>query len=243
MQGYTFQDEDLNGGVPAKSFAPIEEFTQHGYLVRLLTPFPGLNGPAQDEIGLFLGSLVDLGPRVGTTQFATNTMMFTAADPGDPSLFDQLPFPYDIGQVAVQGSELVALVDSASIRAASPSGAKTPDYFVDRTGLISGTIKDIDEGAVSLKLAPGEGSIEGVFELHGGVSLTTPGLIPPSEYGLFGVRGTISGTRVSPPGGAPIYLPPPLPNTPRAPGCRTELHLVPGLGDGSLSEQLVTTCA
>jgi hypothetical protein len=243
VQGETFQDEDFGGGIPAQSVAPIENVQQHGFLVRLITPFPGLNGPAQDEIGLFLGSLVELGPRAGTAQFATNTLMFTAADPGDPSLFDQLPFPYDIGQVAVDGEQLVALADLQSIEAAFPPGGKSADYFVDRSGLIAGTIKSINAAEVSLQFAGGEASVSGSFELQGGLSLTTPGLIPPSEYGLFGLRGTISGTRISPPGGSPIYLPLPLPSTPRPPGCRTELHLVPGLGDGSLSEQLVSVCA
>jgi hypothetical protein len=229
-------------GTSAQSISPIEEVSQSGYLVRLITPFAGLNGPAQDEIGLFLGSLVAPGPLAGTMQFATNTLMFSTANPSDPSLFDTLPFPYDIGQVGVQGDQLVALSTLQSIEAAIPVGGKSPDYFVDRTGLLSGTIKNVNAGAVSLQFANGDASLTGVFEVQGGVSLTNPGLIPTGEYGLFGFRGAITGTRITAPAGAPIYLPPPLPRTPRPPGCRTELHLVPGLADGTLREQLEVVC-
>jgi hypothetical protein len=242
VQGYTFQDQDLNGALPAQSVVPIENVVQHGYLVRLLTPVPGLNGPADNELGLFLGSLVDLGPHAGTLQWATNTLMFSAANPSDPSLYDRLPFPYDLGQVAVQGQQLVGLSTYQTVEGAIPVGGQSPDYFVDRTGLIAGTIKNASDGAISVTFAAGDASLNGVFEVQGAAPFTTPGLIPPSEYGRFGLRGTIAGTRITAPGGAPIYLPPPLPNTPRPPGCRTELHLVPGINDGTLTEQLLSVC-
>jgi hypothetical protein len=242
VQGYTFQDQDLNGALPAQSIVPIENVTQHGYLVRLITPVPGLNGPADNEIGLFLGSLVDLGPHAGTLQWATNTLMFSAANPSDPSLYNRLPFPYDLGQVAQQGQQLVGLTTYQTVEGAIPVGGQSPDYFVDRTGLIAGTIKNASDGAVSVTFAPGDASLNGVFEVQGAAPFTTPGLIPPSEYGRFGLRGTITGTRITAPAGAPIYLPPPLPNTPRPPGCRTELHLVPGINDGTLTEQLLSVC-
>ena len=236
VQGYTFNDTDLSGSIPARSYTPIENVDQQGYLIRLITPFPGLNGPAQDEIGIFLGSLVDLGPRAGTMQFGTNTLMFTAANPSDPSLFDQLPAPYDMGKVAVQGNQLSAVVTLQDIEGVSPPGGKSPDYFVDRTGLFAGTVKNANGAAVLLQFANGDGGVTGVFEIQGFASLASAGLIPPSEYGEFGFRGTIAGTRISAPGGVPIYLPPPLPTTPRPPGCRTELHLVPGLADGTLTD-------
>lgn len=110
-QGVTFIDNDPTESLPAQSGVPIESFTQHGYLVHLLTPFPGLNGPAQDEIGLFLGSLIGFSENAGTTQFGTNTMMFTAANAGDPTIFQQLPFPYDIGQAGIQGDKLAGYAD------------------------------------------------------------------------------------------------------------------------------------
>jgi hypothetical protein len=121
-QGVTFLDTDTTGSLPAKSGTVVESFTQHGYLVHLLTPFPGLNGPAQDEVGLFLGSLIGVGETAGTTQFGTNTMMFTAANAGDPTIFQQLPFPYDIGQATTQNNELLGLADLQSIEQVTPPG-------------------------------------------------------------------------------------------------------------------------
>lgn len=118
-----------------------------------------------------------------------------------------------------------------------------PNYFVDRSGLVPGQIKSVNAGVVVVQFpsASDTSSFTGAFELHGGASFATT-IANPGEIGLFGIRATITGTLISPPGGTPIYLPPPRPTTPRPPGCRTELHLVPGLGDGSLSEQLVTVC-
>jgi hypothetical protein len=118
-----------------------------------------------------------------------------------------------------------------------------PDYFIDRSGLVPGQIKSVDQGVVAVQFpsASDTSSFTGAFELQGGASWTTT-LANPSEIGHFGIRATITGMLISPPGGAPIYLPPPKPTFPRPPGCRTELHLVPGIGDGSLKEQLVTVC-
>ena len=64
----------------------------------------------------------------------------------------------------------------------------------------------------------------------------------PGEIGQFGPRPTISGTLIQPSRGHPDPPPATASSTPRPPGCRTELRLVPGLGDGSLSKQLVTVC-
>lgn len=242
-QGVTFLDNDPTESLPAQTGVPIESFTQHGYLVHLLSPFPGLNGPAQDEVGLFLGSLIGFGETAGTTQFGTNTMMFTAANAGDPTIFQHLPFPYDIGQAGRQGDKLAGYADLQSIEQVTPPGGMAPDYFVDRSGLVAGQIKSVDAGVVVVQFpsASDTSSFTGAFELQGGASFATT-ISNPSEIGHFGIRATIIGTLISPPGGAAIYLPPPLPSTPRPPGCRTELHLVPGLGDGTLSEQLVTVC-
>src|SRR5262249_35089145 len=55
-QGETYRP--LDTAFPSQQYTAIENFTEHGYLVRLLTPFPGIGGQeAQDEIGLFLGTL------------------------------------------------------------------------------------------------------------------------------------------------------------------------------------------
>jgi hypothetical protein len=241
-QGATYQDYDLDGAIPPKSYTEIEGVQQQGYLIRLLTPVSGLNGPASDEVGVFLGSLVELGPRAGTTQFATNTLMFSAANPSDPSLFDQLPFPYDIGHVTVRGNALTAITTLQDIEGVTPPGGKSPDYFVDRTGLIAGTIKSANAAVLAVQFAGGGRTVSGVFDIQGFTSLTTPGFVPGSESGLIGMVVRISGTRVTPNSGARIYLPPPLPRTPRPRGCRTELHLVPNLADGTLSERLETVC-
>ena len=242
-QGVTFIDNDLTESLPAQSGIPVESFTQHGYLVQLLTPFPGLNGPTHDEVGLFLGSLIGFSENAGTTQFGTNTMMFTAANAGDPTIFQNLPFPYDIGQAALQGDKLVGYADLQSIRQVTPPAGMAPDYFVDRSGLVPGQIKSVNAGVVVAQFpsVTDTSTLTGAFELQGGVSFTTT-LPNPSEIGLFGIRASFTGTRITPPNGAPIYLPPPKPSTPHPPGCRTELHLVPGLGDGTLREQLVTVC-
>jgi hypothetical protein len=241
-QGATYQDYDLDGAIPPKSYTEIEGVQQQGYLIRLLTPVSGLNGPASDEVGVFLGSLVELGPRAGTTQFATNTLMFSAANPSDPSLFDQLPFPYDIGHVTVRGNALTAITTLQDIEGVTPPGGKSPDYFVDRTGLIAGTIKSANAAVLGVQFAGGGRTVSGVFDIQGFTSLTTPGFVPGSESGLFGMVVRISGARITPRSGARIYLPPPLPRTPRPRGCRTELHLVPNLADGTLSERLETVC-
>ena len=241
-QGATYQDYDLDGAIPPKSYAGIENVQQQGFLVRLLTPLPGLNGPASNEVGVFLGSLVELGPRAGTTQFATNTLMFSTANPSEPSLFDQLSFPYDIGHVTVHGNALTAITTLQDVEGVTPPGGKSPDYFVDRTGLIAGTIKTANAAVLGVQFAGGGRTVSGVFDIQGFTSLTTPGFVPGSESGLFGMVVRISGTRITPRGGARIYLPPPLARTPRPRGCRTELHLVPNLADGTLSERLLTAC-
>lgn len=244
-QGTTFEDADSPPDpFPANLIYPIESYTQHGYLVRLLTPFPGINGEAQDEIGLWLGSLVSTLPKAATLQFATNTMMFSPANAGDQTIYHNLPYPFDIGHIAIQGSMLEGLDSLSDIEQVTPPGGMPPIYFVDRSGAVPGQIKGVNVGAVLLQFpsAADTSSFTGVFELHGFAS-NAIGAPNPGEVGEFGVEGTLTGRLISPPGGQPIYLPPPLPTIPRPPGCRTELHLVPGLGDGTLSEQETVVCS
>ncbi len=243
-QGGTYQplDEDF----PSQQYVPIESFTKHGYLVRLLTPFPGIGGQeAQDELGLWLGSLTGSAlPTAGTLQFATNTLMFSAANFGDRTIYQNLPYPYDLGQIAVKDNMLLGEDTLSDIEKVTPPYGMQPIYFVDRSGAVPGQIKGVTTGAVLLQFpsASDTSSFTGVVVLQGSASLAI-GAPSNGEYGPFGVAASLTGKLISPPGGQPIYLPPPLPTIPRPPGCRTELHLVPGISDGTLGEQETVVCS
>jgi hypothetical protein len=64
----------------------------------------------------------------------------------------------------------------------------------------------------------------------------------PVELGYFGYNARFSGNRISPPGGVPVYLPPPISSAfPRPPGCRTELQLRTQL-DGTVKHEFVIVC-
>ena len=242
-QGETYRP--LDTAFPSQQYNAIENFTEHGYLVRLLTPFPGVGGQeAQDEIGLFLGTLTGIAPNAGTVQFATNTLMFSAANFGDPTIWHNLPYPYDLGQIEVKDNMLFGVDSTADIEQVTPPYGMPPLYFVDRSGLVPGQIKGVTIGGVGLQFpsASDTSSFTGLVVLQGSASLATS--LPGSgEYGPFGVMAVLTGKLISPPGGQPIYLPPPLATVPRPPGCRTELHLVPSVADGTLSEQETVVCS
>ena len=242
-QGETYRPLDTQ--FPSQQYTPIEDFTEHGYLVRLLTPFPGIGGQvAQDELGLWLGTLTGIAPKAGTLQFATNTLMFSPANFGDPTIWHNLPYPWDLGQIQVNPNTLLGVDTLADIEQVTPPYGMPPIYFVDRSGLVPGQIKGVTTGGVALQFpSPSDtSSFTGLAVLQGAASLATS--LPGSgEYGPFGVMAVLTGKLISPPGGQPIYLPPPLPTIPRPPGCRTELHLVPSVSDGTLSEQETVVCS
>ena len=99
-----------------------------------------------------------------------------------------------------------------------------------------------DTAAVLLTFSGADdAAVEGRFEAHGGPSIQTP-FPDPAELGRFGYRALFSGTRITAPGGAPIYLPVPKPTIPRPPGCRIELRLVPNINTGVLEHQLLSVC-
>ena len=239
IQGLTFRHLGLNLPAPDADIVPIAAVDRTGYLVYLLGSQPGLNGPAEHELALFSSGPATTVFSAGTLQFAGNTLFFTVANLGNPSLYVNTPYPYDLATVQRSGSNLRLTTSPAQLRQFIPPFGHPPSYFHTRDTSFADVLKGSDSAIVELRFSGADDAIEGAFEVHGGHS---PSTFPPSEYGRFGYRAAVSGTRISAPGGVPIYLPVPKPTIPRPPGCRIELKLEPNINTGLLEHRLLSVC-
>jgi hypothetical protein len=240
IQGFTFQHYGLGIPAPDAEIVPIAGVDRTGYLVYLLGSQPGLNGPAEHELALFSTGPSTYIFSAGTLQFAGNTLFFTVANLGNPSLYVNTRYPYDLSTVQRSGSDVRLTTSQPQLRQFIPPFGQPPSYFHTRDTSFADVLKGTDTAIVELRFSGAEDAVvEGVFEMHGGHS---PNTFPPSEWGRFGYRAGFTGTRISAPGGVPIYLPVPKPTIPRPPGCRIELKLVPNINTGLLEHQLLSVC-
>jgi hypothetical protein len=242
IQGFTFRHQGTAFPAPQNEITPIAGVDRTGYLVYLLGSQPGLNGPAEHELGLFSTGPATTIFSAGTLQFAGNTLFFTVANLGNPSLYVNAPYPYDLSTTQRSGNQVSLTASLQELRGFIPPTGRPPSYFHTRDESFHDVLKGIDTAAVLLTFSgTDDAAVEGRFEVHGGPSIQTP-FPDPAEVGRFGYRALFSGTRISAPGGVPIYLPVPKPSIPRPPGCRIELKLVPNINTGVLEHQLLSVC-
>ena len=177
-----------------------------------------MGGPARARTGaLLLGARPrpPSSPQARSSSPATR-LFFTVANLGNPSLYVNTPYPYDLATVQRSGSNLRLTTSPAQLRQFIPPFGHPLFYFHTRDTSFADVLKGSDSAIVfelrfSAPTTPSRAPSRSTAD-------TPPSTFPPSEYGRFGYRAAVSGTRISAPGGVGIYLPVPDPTIPRPPG-------------------------